>query len=65
MKTLKEVRESLGVKQCAVAEHLGVSRQTYSRYENKQEKMSIEQAKSVCDFLRCNIADIFLPDDVE
>ena len=38
MHTLKAVRESRGVKQKAVAEYLGVSRQTYSRYENKQEK---------------------------
>ena len=47
-----------------MAEHLGVSRQTYSRYENKQEKMSIEQAKAVCSFLHCDLADIFLPEEV-
>ncbi|WP_455136383.1 helix-turn-helix transcriptional regulator [Thermophilibacter sp.] len=64
MQTLKEVRKRRGVKQKAVAEHLGVSRQTYSRYENRQEKMSIEQAKSVCEFLRCDLADIFLPEEV-
>lgn len=64
MNTLKEVRDSRGVKQKAVAEHLGVSRQTYSRYENNQEKMSIEQAKAVCSFLRCDLADIFLPEEV-
>ena len=62
MNTLKAVRESRGVKQKAVAEHLGVSRQTYSRYENKQEKMSIEQAKAVCSFLHVDLADIFLPE---
>lgn len=62
MQTLKAVRERRGVKQKAVAEHLGVSRQTYSRYENNQENMSIEQAKSVCAFLHCDIADIFLPE---
>ena len=64
MNTLKAARESRGIKQKAVAEHLGVSRQTYSRYENKQEKMSIEQAKAVCSFLNCDLADIFLPEEV-
>lgn len=64
MNTLKEARESRGVKQKSVAEHLGVSRQTYSRYENMQEKMSIEQAKAVCAFLHCDLADIFLPEEV-
>lgn len=64
MNTLKAVRKSRGVKQKAVAEYLGVSRQTYSRYENRQEKMSIGQAKAVCSFLHCNLADIFLPEEV-
>ena len=61
MQTLKEARESRGIKQKTVAEHLGVARQTYCRYENQQEKMSVEQAKAVCEFLHCSVADIFLP----
>ena len=65
MHTLKAVRERRGVKQKAVAEYLGVSRQTYGKYENKQEKMSIEQAKAVCSFLHCDLADIFLPEEVK
>jgi len=64
MQTLKRVREERGVKQRAVAEYLGVSRQTYCRYEGQQEKMTIEQAKAVCRFLHCDIADIFLPENV-
>ena len=64
MQTLKEKREELGVSQKAVANHLGIARQTYAGYEEKQEKMTIEQAKSVCEFLRCDLAEIFLPDDV-
>lgn len=64
MQTLKEVRESRGVTQKAVSEHLGVARQTYCRYENKQEKMSIEQAKAACEFLHCSVSDIFLPEEV-
>lgn len=64
MKTLKEFRTKRGITQKAVAEYLGVSRQTYNRYENMQEKMTIEQAKAVCDFLRCDVSDIFLPEEV-
>lgn len=64
MQTLKKIREARGVKQKAVAEYLGVARQTYCRYEGQQEKMTIEQAKAVCHFLHCDIADIFLPEKV-
>ena len=51
METLKEFREKKGVKKQAVADHLGVTRQTYSNYENNQEAMSIGQARAVCAFL--------------
>ncbi len=64
MQTLKEFRLSKGVKQSAVANHLGVTRQTYSSYEKQQERMSIDQAKAVCAFLGCSVDDIFLPKDV-
>ena len=64
MKTLKELRKDRGVTQKAIADHLGVSRQTYNRYENNQEKMTITQAKAGCDFLHADIADIFLPEKV-
>lgn len=59
MQTLKEVRKQRGVLQKAVAEHLGISRQTYSKYENNQERMTISQAKAVCEFLHCDIDDVF------
>lgn len=59
MKTLKEYREDKGVKLQAVANHLGVSRQTYREYERKQGSMSIDQAKAVCDFLGCSPDEIF------
>ncbi len=60
MQALKKYRERKGVKQCAVARQLGISRQTYSKLENNQEDMSIQQAKAVCDFLGCKVDDIFL-----
>lgn len=64
MRSLKDMREARGVKQKALAQRLGVTRQTLARYENNQEKMTIEQAKTVCDFLNCDIAEIFLPEEV-
>lgn len=65
MRTLRDVRELRGVTQKAVAEYLGVARQTYANYESKQEKMSIEQAKAACEFLHCELADVFLPEEVK
>lgn len=64
MKTLKEAREEKGIKQIAVAEHLGISRQTYSAYEQNPKDMSVRQAQAVCAFIGCNMDDIFLPKDV-
>ena len=65
MKTLKEMRESKGVKQYAVAHHIGVSRQTYCGYENNPSSMSVGQAQAVCDFLGCKITDIFFSKNVD
>lgn len=65
MQTLKDAREDRGISKTAVAKYLGVARQTYSRYEKNPETMTIEQAKCVCDFLRCDMADIFLPNNVK
>lgn len=61
MSKLKEVRESKGVTQTAVARQLGISRQMYSHYENNPERMRVEQANIVCSFLSCSYDDIFLP----
>lgn len=61
MQTLKEYREMKGVKLCAVAEHLGISRQTYRECEKRQGSMSVDRARAVCDFLGCSFDQIFLP----
>lgn len=61
MGRLKEYREKKGVKLIAVADHLGVTRQTYSNYEENQDAMSVGQARAVCDFLGCSVDDIFCP----
>lgn len=65
MGALKSIREKKGVKQTAVAKHLGVSRQTYAGYERDQERMSIDQARAVCEFLNCDIGEIFFRKDVK
>ena len=64
MQTLKEAREARGVKLGAVAEYLGISRQTYSSYEKNQDNMNISQARSVCEFLHVPFNEIFLQDEV-
>lgn len=60
MKTLKEIREARGIKQVAIADHLGIARQTYAGYEENPQSMSIGQACAVCEFLGCTLGDIFL-----
>lgn len=65
MHNLQAAREIRGVTQKAVADYIGVTRQTYARYEAEQERMTIEQAKAVCEFLHCSITDIFLPEEVK
>lgn len=64
MQTLKEIRESRGVKQIAIAEYLGITRQTYASYEENPRSMTIDQALAVCTFLHCTLSDIFLLNEV-
>ena len=64
LKTLREIREERGVKQVVVAEHLGITRQTYAIYEANPRVMSVNQAMAVCAFLHCKLSDIFLLDEV-
>lgn len=59
MQTLKEAREERGIKQESVAAVLGVTRQTYAKYEADQRLMSIEQAKRACSYIGVDIDAIF------
>lgn len=59
MKTLKEAREERGIKQVAVANALKVSRQTYARYEENPRDMTILQAEIACNFIGCDVKEIF------
>ena len=64
MKSLKEIRVERGVKQKAVADYLGITRQTYSRYENNTEDVPISVVKSACEFIGYPVDEIFLGDEV-
>ena len=59
MQTLKEARESRGIKQNAVADALNITRQTYARYEDNPRIMPIYQAEAACEFIGCDIGQIF------
>ena len=64
MTSLREAREARGISQVAVASAIGVSRATYIKYENNPHLMPVYQAKSACDFIGCDIRDIFFGSDV-
>lgn len=64
MQTLTEARESRGIKQKAVAEAIGVTRQTYARYEAEPQQMTIQQARAVCDFIGCDFDSVFFGEKV-
>lgn len=59
MDTLKEARERRGIRQNAVADAIGVTRQTYAAYEKDPRNMSILHAKAACKFIGCDINEIF------
>lgn len=59
MQTLKEARTSRGIKQNAVADAAGITRQTYAKYEEEPDSMTIGMAKRICEFIGCDISDIF------
>ena len=64
MLTLKEAREARGIKQIAVADALKVTRQTYAKYEENPRSMPVFQAEAACDFIGCNMSDIFFGSNV-
>ena len=65
MQTLKEARESRGIKQIAVADALKVTRQTYAKYEEEPQNMTVLQAQTACDFIGVEISDIFFGQTVK
>lgn len=59
MQTLREAREKRGIKQQAVADALKVTRQTYAKYEENPRIMPIYKAEAACEFIGCDIGQIF------
>ena len=59
MQTLKEARESRGIKQNTVADALNITRQTYAKYEANPQLMTIAQAEAACSFIGCDFNDVF------
>ena len=64
MDTLKQAREKRGIKQMAVADAIGVTRQTYAKYEENQLAMTVKQAVDACHFIGCDINEIFFGSEV-
>ena len=62
--SLKDVREAKGVKQVAMASHLGVSRQTYASWERDPRLIRYHDAVSICAFLGCGLDEIFFGAEV-
>lgn len=60
MRTLRDVRESKGVKKVAVQRMLGVSQPTYDRYEQFPGEMRAKDLEKVLAYLGITRADIFL-----
>lgn len=56
---IREIRESKRLYQGECADALGVSRPTYRRYEAEPERMTIAQCKALCEFLGCDVDEVF------
>lgn len=61
MQTLKDARLEAGVTQKAMANRLGVARQTYAGLERNQNRMTVAQAAVCCEFLHRPMSEIFFP----
>jgi len=61
-KKLRELRKLEGWTQEQVAKKLGVTKQTYSHYENENRKPSLDMIKELAAIYQVNIDDIFAED---
>ena len=55
---LKDIRQKKGVKAAAVARAVGVSRQTYARWEADPSRMKVSNAMAVCAYLGVDMDDV-------
>ncbi|OPA76773.1 LexA family transcriptional repressor [Paenibacillus selenitireducens] len=61
---LKELRKIEGWTQEEVAKKLGVSKQTYSHYENEKRRPSLEMVRELATVYQVNIDDIFAEEKI-
>ena len=54
-----ELRKKLGYSQEEIADKLGISRQTYSKIENKESSLNMEQLEILSDFFGIPAAEFF------
>lgn len=59
MLRLKELRNEMNVTQQQISEYLGVSRPTYTRYENGEREPSLEMIKKLARFFQVSIDCLF------
>ena len=64
MQGLREARLAKGVMAKAVAEHIGVTERTYYTYEKDPGRISVNNARAICEFIGVPLDEIFLSDDV-
>lgn len=62
-KKLRELRKLEGWTQEQVAKKLGITKQTYSHYENENRKPSLDMIRELAAIYQVNIDDIFSDDD--
>ena len=63
MRSLKELRDRKGMTQETIARYLGITRQTYAKYEQEPEKLTIDQASVLCDILDCDFDSLLSKED--
>ncbi len=56
---IKQIRLMRGVTQSQIADHLGTSQQTYSKYENGIHEMSAVKIIAICKYLNISADYIF------
>lgn len=57
--TIEQARKYAGLTQAAMAEKLGINRQTYAKIESNPEKATIEQAKIISAITGVGLDQIF------
>lgn len=58
-KTIREIRQDIGLTQQDMASKLGISRQQYANYEMHPENVTIRQARQICAILGAEYERVF------